>query len=111
MSGTDLKTPLGRARWILSTDERGTQAELEAFDALIAALAVAERERDTLREKLARAAFIAGHLMAMIDQETWRATGGDDQQGHYEGDYRAAQTLEEINEWAALASVSPEGEA
>lgn len=57
-----------------------------------------------LRALLARAAFIAEHLHAMIDQETWRASGSDDMQGHYEGDYHAEQVLEEIQTWKAAAS-------
>lgn len=52
-----------------------------------------------LRETLNRAAYVAEHLHAMIDRETWRATGGDDMQGHYEGDYHAEQVLREIREW------------
>ena len=52
----------------------------------------AEAERD-------RARYLAKHLFQMIDRETWRATGGDDGQGHYEGDYRAAGIEEEIRSW------------
>ena len=47
-----------------------------------------------------RARNLAKHLFQMIDRETWRATGGDDGQGHYEGDYRAANIEEEIRSWA-----------
>lgn len=59
-------------------------------------------ERDELRRLravVARAAFVAEHLMQMIDPQTWRDTGGDDGQGHYEGDYRAEQTAVEIELW------------
>jgi hypothetical protein len=84
----------------------------------------AEAERDALRRQLAaekwvlrrailkqtvledalkRAAYVAEHLMQMIDRETWLASGGDDGQGHYEGDYREAQIALEIREWATLA--------
>lgn len=54
-------------------------------------------------DALKRAAFVAEHLMQMIDRETWRATGGDDGQGHYEGDYREASTFEEIQTWKRIA--------
>jgi hypothetical protein len=77
----------------------------DLIDRLAAALAEAERERDGLRSKLARAAYCAEHLMQMIDRETWRAHGGDDGQGHYEGDYHEAQMALEVKEWAALAVV------
>lgn len=51
---------------------------------------------------LRRATWIAEHLFTMIDRETWRATGGNDGQGHYEGDYHAEMLLAEIRELAAL---------
>jgi hypothetical protein len=60
-------------------------------------------ERDALADALKRAAYIAEHLMQMIDQETWRATGSDDGQGHYEGDYHAEQVAEELRGLRALA--------
>jgi hypothetical protein len=55
-----------------------------------------------MRETLARAAFIAEHLMQMIDPQTWRDSGGDDGQGHYEGDYRAEQIHAEIESWKEI---------
>lgn len=68
-------------------------------------LAKAEAECDhlrvqlkTTRKNLKRATYIAEHLWQMIDQETWRSTGGDDGQGHYEGDYHAEQIRIEIQE-------------
>ena len=67
---------------------------------------VHKRRIVALEVALARAAYIAGHLMDMIPQDTWREQGGDDGQGHYEGDYHAAQTAEEIRGWKAL-SASP----
>lgn len=39
---TPIETPLGRARWILATSERGTAAEVAAFDALLEALLEAQ---------------------------------------------------------------------
>jgi hypothetical protein len=62
-----------------------------------------EEWADELQEALRRAAFVAERLMQMIDPQTWRDTGGDDAQGHYEGDYRAEQTAAEIAKWKALA--------
>lgn len=57
-----------------------------------------------LEQALARAAYVAQHLVEMIDQDTWRASGGNDGQGHYEGDYHAERVVDEIEEWAALAA-------
>jgi len=68
---------------------------LEAVDALEA------RVRE-LEAALREATSIARHLYGMIDSETWREHGGDDQQGHYEGDYRAATVTEDIKRLAAL---------
>lgn len=56
----------------------------------------AEQREAMLREALKRAANIAEHLFQMIDRDSWRATGGDDGQGHYEGDYRQEQVGVEI---------------
>lgn len=58
----------------------------DAVDALVA-------ERD-------RARHLATHLFQMIDSQTWRDSGGDDGQGHYEGEYHAAKLEEEIKSWA-----------
>lgn len=71
-------------------------------------MGTAKRLNDLVTEAcdaLDRAAFVAEHLMQMIDRETWRATGGDDGQGHYEGDYREEQTFAEIQKWKELARV------
>jgi hypothetical protein len=62
-----------------------------------------ERVRE-LEDALRRATFLAEHLMQMIDRETWRATGGDDGQGHYEGDHHEAEVARELKDLAALAS-------
>lgn len=59
---------------------------------------------EVLRATLARAAYVAEHLFYMISEEDWRATGGDDMQGHYEGDYHAEQVWQEIEEWRAMSS-------
>ncbi len=52
-----------------------------------------------LKKKLARARFLAEHLFQMVDPQTWRDSGGDDGQGHYEGEYAAARLEEEIQSW------------
>lgn len=62
---------------------------------------------EALRATLARAAYVAEHLHAMIDRDTWRASGGDDGQGHYEGDYRAEQVACEIVSWRTAGRVAP----
>jgi hypothetical protein len=51
------------------------------------------------RNALERATNVAEMLWMMVDRETWRDTGGDDGQGHYEGDYRAEKLIEEIRSW------------
>lgn len=57
-------------------------------------------------ERAERLLFIAEHLFQMVPREIWRDHGGDDQQGHYEGDYHAEQTRVELAEHrTALASV------
>lgn len=43
-----------------------------------------------------RSLYIAEHLFGMVDQKAWRDSGGDDMQGHYEGDYRAETLAEEL---------------
>lgn len=52
---------------------------------------------------LARAAYVARNLLGMIPREAWREQGGDDGQGHYEGDYYAERAQKEIDEWEALS--------
>jgi len=56
-------------------------------------------EADRLARERDRARHLAKHLFAMVTLEQWRDTGGDDGQGHYEGDYRAAELEEEILSW------------
>ncbi len=63
------------------------------------------RTAENYAVELARAAMLAEHLHAMIDKETWRATGGDDSQGHYEGDVHAENVLRQIESWKELADV------
>lgn len=45
---------------------------------------------------------LSHQLFNMIPREIWRDQGGDDGQGHYEGEYHAEQIEQEIH--AALAS-------
>ena len=47
--------------------------------------------------------YIAEHLFQMIPQEIWREQGTDDGQGHYEGEYWAEKTREELKELSTLA--------
>jgi hypothetical protein len=54
------------------------------------------------REALERAVYIADHLFQMVPQSVWRDSGGDDMQGHYEGDYHAEKVKEELARLAAL---------
>lgn len=51
-----------------------------------------------LQLRLNRAVYVAHSLFNMIDTQTWRDTGGDDGQGHYEGEYRAERVLMEIRD-------------
>lgn len=67
-----------------------------------AELAEVNRKLAETREALKRAAYVAEHLMQMIDRETWRAHGAD-VEGVYEGDHHEAQLALEVKEWAALA--------
>ena len=67
----------------------------------------AEQRVEELREALRRAVSIAEHLFQMIDPQTWRESGADDGQGHYEGDYRAEQIREQLD----ALSASDSGEA
>lgn len=50
-------------------------------------------------EERDRARHLAKHLFQMIPPEVWREQGGDDGQGHYEGDYWAAELANEIRGW------------
>lgn len=54
---------------------------------------------------------LAERLFALIDRETWRATGGDDGQGHYEGDYRAEGVEAQLVELRKLFPRPEPGEA
>lgn len=62
-----------------------------------------EDKEEELRALLARAAYVADHLMDMIDQEVWRESGAIGPEGQYEGDYRQAQIALEIKHWVEIA--------
>lgn len=51
-----------------------------------------------IEKRFARAVTLAKGLFEMIPTQTWRDAGGDDGQGHYEGEYRAEQIRQEIEE-------------
>jgi len=57
-----------------------------------------------LEGALAEATNAVAHLNGMVN---WRDFGGDDGQGHYEGDYRAAQIHDDVLRWQSLASHDP----
>ncbi len=61
---------------------------------------VAARLR-ALEEEKARAVYLAEHLFQMVPAQAWRDSGGDDGQGHYEGDYFAEKVRDEL---AALSA-------
>jgi hypothetical protein len=81
-----------------------TQA-LAEIDALAARVDGLLAELDQAKRALARAVYLGEHLLGMVPREVWREQGGDDQQGHYEGDYWAEQTAAELK---SLAALSPE---
>jgi hypothetical protein len=76
---------------------------IEEYDHAMARDRVQAEQIAALQKALKRAAYVAEHLFAMIDRETWRDNGADDGQGHYEGDYHAEQVRDEIAGWKALA--------
>jgi hypothetical protein len=119
--GGDEDVPVLRSTWALTDEERrwiadGGMVELVIFGTghppvamhavdkswnVLCTSGEVEPPEQTpdYRALLARAAHIAEHLFAMIDRQAWRDTGGDDGQGHYEGEYRAAKIEEEIRSW------------
>lgn len=70
--------------------------------------AVLQTEVRRLRAENERLLHIAEHLFAMVPDDVWRATGGDDGQGHYEGDYRAAGLRDELAAMRERAANSQE---
>ena len=66
-------------------------------------VALLEEKEEELRSLLARAAYVADHLMDMIDRETWRESGAIGPEGQYEGDYRQTQVAMEIKRWKEIA--------
>ena len=81
-----------RHSWVVSENARKAErAGRKAAEARVAALEAA----------LAEATNAVAHLNGMVD---WRDFGGDDGQGHYEGDYRAEQIHDDVLRWQSLAS-------
>jgi len=84
-----------------------------ALTRLVAERDEARREVDNVlgfideAEALARAVRLLENLFAMIPREVWRDSGGDDGQGHYEGDYRAEGIRDEIASLRARAAGAP----
>lgn len=66
---------------------RSQRAELDAYRKTYLDKVLVERGRILL---------LAENLFQMIPPEIWRDHGGDDGQGHYEGDYRAEQVQHEL---------------
>lgn len=100
------KNPNERSKLLWGDDAAAVEAALEALSGHHPERSVQEREqamyavvravRSRERERLERALHLAEHLFLMVPQDVWRDSGGDDGQGHYEGDYRAAQVQEEL---------------
>lgn len=72
----------------------------EGVDALEAELVVE-------RERAERLHFLAERMFQMIPPEVWREQGGDDGQGHYEGDYWAEQLRDELVALSAASTQEP----
>lgn len=109
MTSLDAETKRG---WHLAYkqghDERCYICTLAAAVELVGArAATAETALGQAQEALRRALYLAEHLHAMVPREVWRDRGGDDMQGHYEGDYHAEQVATEIQNWKALAGEPP----
>lgn len=66
-------------------------------------VALLEEKEEELRSLLARAAYVADHLMDMIDRETWREYGAIGPEGQHEGDYHQTQVAMEIKRWKEIA--------
>lgn len=87
-------------------NEDGTieQPPGEGRERLVVDLSLLLSECDQSRKALARAAHLADNLFSMIDPSTWHRAGGDDGQGHYEGDYHAEQCAQEIHSLKEVAA-------
>jgi hypothetical protein len=60
------------------------------------------RARENAERELIGTTKLARQLWGMIPKDVWRASGGDDMQGHYEGDYHAEMIRDRLD--AALAA-------
>lgn len=88
----------------LDADHRDSVEARTRAQSILDALAVLEKRQTAMREALGRAVYVAEHLFQMVPRDVWRDSGGDDGQGHYEGDYHAEQTREELAALGALAA-------
>jgi len=86
-------------------DERDRWREIANTRDLAEMTRVAWLEHDVreLRAALREAHHTGRQLMGMVDRQTWRDQGGDDGQGHYEGDYYAEKVSGQIESWGTLA--------
>ncbi len=93
---------------LVALASRATRLETEAelWCDQEARLNVAYSEIADLRKRAFRLLFIAEHLFEMVPRDTWIEQGGDDGQGHYEGDYHAEQVRDEL----AVARSALEGQ-
>jgi hypothetical protein len=96
---SDTQTRLDAIRARLADATMADNLAVEYFEDVPWLAAELERVTAALRD----AAETASHLLDMIPRQVWLDTGGDDGQGHYEGDYRAAKVAEDIAGWAAIA--------
>lgn len=106
MSGRDDRRK--KARWALDTTGMAKSGYAPRKATLAEWVVELADEADRLEAALRRSTYLARHLLNMIPQEVWRDAGGDDGQGHYEGEYHAAGIREELEKLAALV---PEGES
>ena len=95
-----------RAEKALATLEARVEVELELRKAAYERIAALEARLAEAGRALRRTVYIAEHLFQMVPQETWRDSGGDDMQGHYEGDYHVEKVREELAE--IRAALPPE---
>lgn len=88
--------------------EEQLEGEQRAHDAYRGELDDANRHILELKEQFESLLFTAERLFQMIPREVWRDQGGDDGQGHYEGDYYAERIEQELVALrASVPAISP----